>query len=752
MGTVAIQDQCTIVGPTLTNPIVTLPPGALTTWRPSPFGVDDDDTLNFFVGDVWSPKEAWFELVPDDVQYTAPLDVKDLACPTWGLGISTAANGTIFTTVGPPWLPLIQPPMNIFSLNPTWAAICTGIYSNFLDMSTLDLFDPPVALTPAPLLLPTPLPRPAPKPAPAPADPTTISQHFSPSAQAAKPASMPNDPSAPPAETGDPGKGSPTHSPAVALADPAKSASLPDGPASPNNKGDPASDSPSDPASDPPSDPKVPSVAGDPPADSMAPSSGASDPPPNDSQNSPIDPQIPGVPVPQGENPPTQTQGLGAIIYNAFGKSGPQIDGSSPVFLPRQSIFTIEAQTFTANPKGFKVNNAAVVPGGSAQTVDGTKISLDTSGVLAIGSSTISLTDPPATPALVVAGQTFTPNPSAFYIAGSTISAGGPAVTISGTIISLGQSGALAIGSSTIDLSTPSDTSPGQVYAVAGQTFTPNPSAFTIAGATISADGPAATIGGTIVSLDGDGRLKIGSSTISLPAPTDNSPDKVYTVAGQTFTPNPSAFSIAGTTVSADGPPVTISGTVVSLGSLGALAIGSSTFHLPTPAYTPSSAYTVAGEVFTPNPSTFSIAGTTISAGGSAVTIGGTIVSLQTSGTLIIGSSTIPLSAPQATFSSDVNIDGFDVEAESSFAVVDGVTLSAGAAGVTISGKVVSLEAGGATLDIGTGRFALPTPTSTEAVNGSVNVQAFTGGQSKGLKLSLSLICCVCCTLMLLMC
>ena len=178
MGTAAVQDQCTTVGPKLTNPILTLSPGALTTWRPPPFGVEDDDTLHFFVGDVWSPKEAYFELLGSvDVQYTAPLDVKDLACPTWGLGTSTAANGTIFTTVGPPWLPLIQPPMDMFSLNPTWAAICTGIYSDDIAMSTLDLFDPPVALTPASMLLPNtflrPVPKPTPAPAPAPADPTT---------------------------------------------------------------------------------------------------------------------------------------------------------------------------------------------------------------------------------------------------------------------------------------------------------------------------------------------------------------------------------------------------------------------------------------------------------------------------------------------------------------------------------------------------------------------------------------------------
>ena len=507
MGTAAVTDECTTVGPKLTNPILALPPGVLTTWRPAPYGVEGDDTLSWFIGDVWSPDDAMFELYPG-IQYTATLDVNDLACPTWGLGLSTATNGSIFTTVGPPWLPLIRPPTEMFSLNPTWAAICTAIDNNFLFMSALDLFDPPFALTPAPLLLPTPLPRPASKPAPAPADPTSVPEQAKPSTEAAKPASLPNDPAAP-AETGHPGKNTPAQSPDIVSPDPASSANLPENPvASSKNEGDP----PADPSSDPSSDPNVPVV-----------------------------------PLPQPvEDPQTQAQGLGAIIYNAFGKS--------------------------------------------------------------------------ATPVLTVAGQTFTPNPSAFSIVGTTISADGPAVTISGIIISLGQHGA----------------------------------------------------------------LKIGSSTINLLTPSNIFPSKVYTVAGQVFTPNPSAFSIAGTTISAGGP---------------------------------------------------------------AATVGGTVISLEPSGILVIGSSTIPL-LPKTAFSSDVDIDGFDIVAHSSFAVVDGVTVSAAAAGVTVSGKVVSLEAGGATLDIGTGRFILPTPVT--GTNGSLNVQAFMGGQSKGLDVSVHLVLGVCGTLMLL--
>lgn len=744
MGQATVNDQCTTVPPVLTNPIITLPPGGLSTWRPPDNQYPD---YNFTNGNIWEDPTG--DAVVPIAEGIAQLKIKDLMCPTWGLGMSTSANGTVITTIGPPWLPLIIPPMEIFSLDSEWSSACTALYSDQIVLDTFALFDPPIALTPAPLLLPTPPTRPT--PAPAPAGPTSVPEQAKPTTEAAKPASLPNDPAAP-AKTGDPGKNALTQSPDIASPDPVGSADLPENsmPSS-KNEGDPSSDTstdlpsdpPTDPPSNPPSDPKAPSIDGD-PTSSSAPSST-----PGGSQQSPTNPKVPIVPVPQPvKDPQTQAQGLGAIIYNAFGKGGPQPDGSSTILLPPQSVFAIGAQSFTANPTGFEVNDATVAPSGTAQTVDGTIITLDKSGVLAIGSSTVSLTNPSATPVLAVVGQTFTPNPSAFSVAGTIVSAGGPAVTVGGTAISLDPSGVLAVGGSTVSLTTPSSAPFAEVaFTVAGQTFAPNPSAFSIAGTTISADGPAVTISETIISLCQHGALKIGSSTIHLPTTTNIFPSKVYTVAGQIFTPNPSAFPIDGTTISAGGPAITVDGTIVSLGQSGALAIDSSTIDLPTSLYISfGQAYTAAGQVFTPNPSAFSIAGTTISAGGSAATIGGTIISLEPSGTLVIGSSTIRLS-PQRAFSSDVDNDGFEVIAHSSFAVVDGVTVSAAAAGITVSGKIVSLEAGGATLDIGTGRFVLPTPVA--GTNGSVNVQAFVGGQSKGLEVSVYVG--VCGALMLLM-
>ena len=131
-----------------------------------------------------------------------------------------------------------------------------------------------------------------------------------------------------------------------------------------------------------------------------------------------------------------------------------------------------------------------------------------------------------------------------YYASGTIVSAGDPAITVDGTTVSLDESGALTIGSATISLTNPSPTPAAtEIFTVADQTFTPNPSVFPIDGITISADGPAATISGTVISLGQNGVLKNGSSTVSLLTPSNVYPSKTYTVANQTFMPNPSAFS-----------------------------------------------------------------------------------------------------------------------------------------------------------------------------------------------------------------
>ena len=124
---------------------------------------------------------------------------------------------------------------------------------------------------------------------------------------------------------------------------------------------------------------------------------------------------------------------------------------------------------FTPLPGGSAIVGSSTFSlSGPAITSSGSVLSL-ASGGLVVGTSTYAFATPasnpaaslttqqvPVTTALVVAGQSFTANPSGFSINETTISAGGPGVTLSGTPVSLDRSGNLAVGTSTVALETTS--------------------------------------------------------------------------------------------------------------------------------------------------------------------------------------------------------------------------------------------------------------------------------------------------------
>ena len=156
-----------------------------------------------------------------------PLLVKDLACPTWGLGFSTSADDTLVATVGSPYLPLIVPPAQAFTLDPTWSALCTGVMTDVFEPGSFMIFDPPTALTPASNMVAAPKSTPA----TAQASPTTAPySQLTASAVLVKPASPTTNYDAPPAEIGDPVAGSETSSTAPAPEEPSSLVSHTDDP------------------------------------------------------------------------------------------------------------------------------------------------------------------------------------------------------------------------------------------------------------------------------------------------------------------------------------------------------------------------------------------------------------------------------------------------------------------------------------------------------------------------------------------
>ena len=349
----------------------------------------------------------------------------------------------------------------------------------------------------------------------------------------------------------DPGRNNPAPLSNVAPADPAKSNSLPNNPAtSQASKADPPADSPSD--------PKALPVPGDFSGDPDEPSSNSPGSSPDGLQPSSANPKRPVDPKPQqGGNSQVQAQGLGGDIYNTFGRLGPgksrtddytDIGDTWPMTL---DTLTVASQKIVLDSSGIIIGGSTLVPGGKAVTISNTPISLlSSSGLLVVGSSTIFLPPQPApqpthlatTQVLTVGGQIFTANPSAFPIAGTTlVSAGGPAVTISGTAVSLGPSGVLAIGSSTtitlLPPSKPSPTTADQPPSTRRPTISlppPGPStahvdgfdviniapssAVLIDGATLRPGAPGVTISGKVVGLESGGStLDIGTGRFALP-------------------------------------------------------------------------------------------------------------------------------------------------------------------------------------------------------------------------------------------
>lgn len=235
---------------------------------------------------------------------------------------------------------------------------------------------------------------------------------------------------------------------------------------------------------------------------------------------------------------------------------------------------------------------------------------------------------PTPTSLLTIGSQTFTLSSNKLLGAGSTVKANDPAFTIDGTVVSLGLS-ALRIGPSIVIPVTPEP-----VITAAGQPFTILSNGVAIAGTTLTTNAQAIIIAGTRISLGSQG-LIVGTSTLPLPSPT---PAQVIAVAGQAATLFSNGIIIAGTTLTSNARGITVSGTPISVGSLGVVA---GTLTIPLTFANPT--ITVAGQRATILPHGVIIAGTTLTANAPAVTIAGMAVSLGPNG-LVVGTSTIPLS------------------------------------------------------------------------------------------------------------
>lgn len=705
VGTASVSDVCGQVGPALVNPIVALPPGVLSTYsplRPFTIGEEYNDPNGQFLG---------WPFIGDQ----RPLDIRDLACPTFGLGRATGADGSVTTTYGPPYLPIIIPPLQILTLDPSWQKSCGGIVHNAPGLKSYGIIDPPRILTPADAL--------------GPAVPATV-----PAIQTAAPLSTAENIAQPAPTTA---TGIPTATQVPALPDTQNSPpSDPPSDPPPGPPSDPPSDQSSDPPPNPPSDPKAGSQTVVNPQLSLDPeSSGFQTGEASLGQNQRLSSTV----LAQGSDPKTKQPSLGAIIFGALNGVNLQLseidspDGvgnigqtsggaaqdedniisnsASPGFV------TIAGQTLIADPSKVVLAGITLLPGDPGVSISGTPVSLAPSGTLFINNSPMPIADiAPLTPnrILTVAGQAVTANPTRLANAGSYITPGGPTHLISGTPISLDPSGIIHIGDSTINLlAAQTEPASAVLLTAGGQLFTANPSGFDIGNLRIAPGEPAVTISGTPISLDSSGVVFIGDSGVSLQLGQTPVP-KVFIVADKTFTANPTGFNIGNSRIGPSSPTITISGTPVFLGPSGILVIGSLTTSLSATPTQPSIAriFTVGGQTFSADPIGFNVAGSKVLPGGTPVIFSGTTVSLSPSGVLNIGGSAISLPTLQTASPRVYTVGGLAFTAESSGAVlIGGTSIIPGGPGATISGTPISLAPSGV-LAVGSSTYTLPIPTT----------------------------------------
>ena len=590
VGTAAVKDECGSLGPTLTNPIITLPPNVLSTYIPPDYAIGSTYTdPNVHDG-------------PDGfVGRAEPLKIADLQCPTFGLGVGTSADGSVYTTVGPPWLPIIIPPPEVFTLHPVWESICTDLASYYVFYS-FAIFDPPIALTPASSLVPP-----------------------SPGASSSKLKGPPHVPANPtkaydPPATYLPDLSGPSSTPADLVAAPVGSPLPPQ--ETPVNAAQPAA-VPLDPAAKPTTAPDPPSF-------------------------SPLE-------LSEGDIAQPGSSGPGSFNLNAFGKSDPQLirTGNAdpthimPVPASGTDEVTLGGQIIALSPSGIYLSGTSYSPEGPAITLpDGVFSLVSTSPVWEATppDEDPSMKDHPFTPSVqTIAGHKVISNTSGVYVAGSSLLPGGSAVTALNTVISLSPAGTLVIGSSSIalPLATAQENSP-TTFNVDGVTVQAEPSAAVLNGITLTPGSPGTVINGNSVSLEQGGTLVFGTRRLVLPTapiPTPNA----FNLDGMTVQMAPSAVLIDGTALTPGAPSISMNGKHISLERDGTLDVGTSRFALSPTATTQETppaknGFNVKGMTVQARQSAAVIVnGVTLTAGGPGMTINGSSVRLEPSGTLDIG-------------------------------------------------------------------------------------------------------------------
>lgn len=637
----------------------------------------------------------------------------------WRLGSSGTPRG-----------PYLSIPTDINQVDPAWSS-CSGAFEGSFDPpSALRKASAMVAPTPAPLNGPSATPGPSitpvnapPTATPAPVDPGNSGQQSAPAPPQPAKSSTPNtDP-----ENADPGNSDPGNS------DPGNASSGngdPDNsPASANNGNPAAENSPSSESSQ----------NGAPGSSGSSQNSNPTNPQPangnsrGDPGNGDPDNESPAqmsalhsilAPSPAaGPQPASGNGGGDPVIGNSAsgssqnsGPANPQPasgnggTGSTP---PPNSVVA-NGNTIIRNPNGgVVVVGLTVMPGSTAQ-VAGAPLSVGTDHVV-VGGSSYALPAATTAGAVLVGSSPIVKASNEGVVIGSATVPPGVQTAVAGHVVSVGSLNAVVDGStyalpSSAGAVVQAASAPSPVLVAAQSIVGASNGGIVVGGSTI-APGAQATIAGHTLSV-GSSAAVVDGTSYALPtspgAVLEQAPNLAQNLALS------SKITLAnGAVITAGGAPATVDGTIIAIPSDDSgLIVNGKTVPLPTAA--PASAFTVAGQTFTAAPTGFVLDGQSIAPGGSALTLSGTIISLNPSGTLQIGSSTIPLPSP---LPSVFTAAGQTFTAAPTGFVLDGHTIAPGGSALTLSGTVISLGPSG--LQIGTSTVPLtPAEASADASEG----------------------------------
>ena len=303
----------------------------------------------------------------------------------------------------------------------------------------------------------------------------------------------------------------------------------------------------------------------------------------------------------------------------------------------------INGQEVQRAPDGGVIFGTATIPPGAQTSVGGHLISAGPSNVVVDGvtSALPSYGAHPASSPIFVNGQQMQRAPDGGVLLGSVSLAPGAQTSIGGHSLSIGSTNVIVDGV-TSTLPSPGTTPTTSPLLINGQQMQRAPDGGLIVGSITIPPGAQITIAGHTISI-GVSSVLLDGNTYALPTTAGAI---LLTTANPSSGPQRTAITLPNGSILSAGGVATISGQVVSvLPNDQGVVIGGSTI----PFASTSSVFTVGGQTFTAAPTGFVIAGTTLMPGGSAVTISGTVVSLGPSGSLKIGSSTIPLASASAT-------------------------------------------------------------------------------------------------------